>query len=87
MGAPAKRLELTEGGVWKSRQALVSQVMTSIRHYNERTHPFNLAYKEKPLTAQVDIITRTPHEWLPTEQKIIVLPQNHIQLLGEVQMS
>ncbi len=43
--------DVLKGGVWKSRQALVSQIMSYIRHYNERAHPFKWTYEGKPLTA------------------------------------
>lgn len=39
-------------GVWISKQALATQIMRYIRHYNEQSaHPFNWAYEGKPLTA------------------------------------
>ena len=41
-----------KGGVWRSKQALVSQIMTYIRHYNEQhAHPFKWTYEGKPLSA------------------------------------
>jgi putative transposase len=44
--------DVLKGGVWRSRQALVSQIMTYIRSYNnERAHPFKWTYEGKPLTA------------------------------------
>ena len=44
--------DVLKGGVWRSRQALVSQIMTYIRRYNaERAHPFKWTYEGKPLTA------------------------------------
>lgn len=43
--------DVLKGGIWKSRQALVSQIMSYIRHYNEHAHPFKWTYEGKPLTA------------------------------------
>ena len=41
-----------KGGVWRSKQALVSQIMTYIRRYNEQqAHPFKWTYEGKPLSA------------------------------------
>lgn len=40
-----------KGGVWKSRQALIDQIMTFIRSYNENSaHPFAWTYEGKPLS-------------------------------------
>lgn len=44
--------DVLKGGVWRSRQALVSQIMTYIRCYNEqRAHPFKWTYEGKPLSS------------------------------------
>jgi transposase len=44
--------DVLKGGVWRSKKALVSQIMIYIRHYNEeRAHPFKWTYAGKPLTA------------------------------------
>ncbi|MFU2208256.1 hypothetical protein [Solidesulfovibrio sp. C21] len=44
--------DVLKGGIWKSRQALVSQIMTYIRRYNEqRAHPFKWTYEGKPLSS------------------------------------
>lgn len=44
--------DVLKGGVWRSRQALVSQIMTYIRRYNDnRAHPFRWTYEGKPLSA------------------------------------
>ncbi len=41
-----------KGGIWRSKQALVSQIMTYIRRYNEQhAHPFKWTYEGKPLSA------------------------------------
>ena len=41
-----------KGGVWSSKQALVSQIMHYIRCYNEQyAHPFKWTYQGKPLSA------------------------------------
>ena len=44
--------DVLKGGVWRSRQALVSQIMTYIRRYNDnRAHPFRWTYEGKSLSA------------------------------------
>jgi hypothetical protein len=44
--------DVLKGDVWRSRQALVSQIMTYIRCYNEqRAHPFKWTYEGKPLSS------------------------------------
>ena len=41
-----------KGGVWQSKQQLVSQIMKYIRCYNEeQAHPFKWTYEGKPLSA------------------------------------
>ncbi len=43
--------DVLKGGVWRSRQALVSQIMIYIRRYNkDRAHPFRWTYGGKPLS-------------------------------------
>ena len=44
--------DVIKGGVWRSKSALINQIMAYIRHYNEeRAHPFRWTYEGKPLTA------------------------------------
>ena len=44
--------QVTKGGVWKSKQQLVQQIMYYIKDYNEnRARPFNWTYTGKPLVA------------------------------------
>lgn len=44
--------DVLKGGVWRSKQTLVSQIMIYIRRYNEeRAHPFKWTYAGKPLVA------------------------------------
>lgn len=44
--------DVIKGGVWRSKSALVKQIMKYIRHYNEeRAHPFKWTYEGKPLKA------------------------------------
>ena len=41
-----------KGGIWRSKQALVNQIMRYIRNYNEQSaHPFKWTYEGKPLSA------------------------------------
>lgn len=43
---------VVRGGIWKSRQAMVQQIMQYIRTYNQtQAHPFAWTYTGKPLTA------------------------------------
>ena len=43
--------DVLRGGIWKSKQQLVKQIMTYIRNYNELwAEPFNWTYTGKPLT-------------------------------------
>jgi len=44
--------DVLKGGVWRSKQALVTQIMHYIRCYNEQSaHPFKWTYKGEPLSA------------------------------------
>ena len=43
--------DVLKGGVWKSKKALVDQILLYIRKYNEeRAKPFRWTYTGKPLT-------------------------------------
>ena len=44
--------DVVEGGIWRSKQELVNQIMRYIRHYNELwAKPFKWTYTGKPLAA------------------------------------
>jgi len=44
--------DVLRGGVWKSKTAMIQQIMEYIRHYSaERAHPFAWTYTGKPLVA------------------------------------
>jgi len=44
--------DVLKGGVWRSKQALIAQIMHYIRCYNEQSaHPFKWTYKGEPLSA------------------------------------
>jgi len=44
--------DVLKGGVWRSKQALITQIMHYIRCYNEQSaHPFRWTYKGEPLSA------------------------------------
>jgi len=44
--------DVIKGGVWRSKQELVGQIMGYIKHYNEnRAAPFRWTYTGKPLVA------------------------------------
>ena len=44
--------DVLKGGIWRSKQALVTQIMRYIRCYNEQSaHPFRWTYEGIPLTA------------------------------------
>lgn len=44
--------DVIRGGVWKSKKAMVEQIMYYIKHYSEhRAHPFAWTYTGKPLAA------------------------------------
>ncbi|MBG0791705.1 MAG: IS630 family transposase [Desulfovibrionaceae bacterium] len=44
--------DVIKGGIWKSKQELVGQIMSYIKSYNqEQAHPFRWTYEGKPLTA------------------------------------
>jgi transposase len=44
--------DVLKGGIWRSKRALVTQIMHYIRCYNEQSaHPFKWTYKGEPLSA------------------------------------
>lgn len=44
--------DVVKGGVWRSKQALIKQIIKYIKRYNEdRAHPFRWTYEGKPLQA------------------------------------